>query len=81
MMTQDIRFRVLADDWQRTGRTFAGLVFAHQRKVSFGEMVVDLELIAKATDPKLVRHSGSIGSNSFPCRMATHQSIRALRVP
>ena len=51
MVTQDIRFRVLAEDWQRTGRSFAGLVFAHQRRVSFGEMVRDLELIAKATDP------------------------------
>jgi hypothetical protein len=50
MVTQDIRFRVLAEDWQRTGRRFAGLVFAHQRRVSFGELIVDLELIAKATD-------------------------------
>jgi hypothetical protein len=46
----DIRFRVLAEDWQRTGRRFAGLVFGHQRRVSFGELIVDLELIAKATD-------------------------------
>src|SRR5258706_193769 len=50
MVTQDIRFRVLAEDWQRSGRAFAGLVFAHQRYVSFGEMISDLELIAKATD-------------------------------
>ena len=50
MVTQDIRFRVLAEDWQRMGRSFAGLIFAHQRRVSFGEMVGDLELIAKATD-------------------------------
>ena len=50
MVTQDIRFRVLAEDWQRTGRRFAGLVFAHQRRVSFGELVANLELIAKATD-------------------------------
>ena len=50
MVTQDIRFRVLAESWQRTGKHFAGLVFAHQRYVSFGQMIVDLELIAKATD-------------------------------
>ena len=31
MVTQDIRFRVLAEGWQRSERTFAGLVFAHQR--------------------------------------------------
>ena len=29
---------------------FAGLVFAHQRYVSFGQMIFDLELIAKATE-------------------------------
>jgi hypothetical protein len=52
MVTQDIRFRVLAENWQRTGQSFAGLVFAHQRYVSFGQMIVDLELIAKATDPE-----------------------------
>jgi len=35
MVTQDIRFRVLAEDWQRQGRLFAGLVFAHQWYQSF----------------------------------------------
>jgi len=50
MLTQDIRFRVLAEDWQRIGRPFSGLVFAHQRYVSFGDFIFDLELIAKATD-------------------------------
>lgn len=49
-VTQDIRFRVLAEDWQRRGKPFTGLVFAHQRYVSFGELLFDLELIAKATD-------------------------------
>jgi hypothetical protein len=52
MVTQDIRFRVLAEEWQRTGRLFAGLVFAHQRRVGFGDLVADLELIAKATDTR-----------------------------
>ena len=52
MVTQDIRFRVLAEHWQRIGRMFGGLVFAHQRYVSFGQMIIDLELIAKATDPE-----------------------------
>ncbi len=52
MVTQDIRFRVLAEEWQRTGRPFAGLVFAHQRYVSFGQLLFDMELIAKATDAR-----------------------------
>lgn len=56
MVTQDIRFRVLAEDWQRNGKTFAGLIFAHQRYVSFGEMIADLELIAKATDTEYWRN-------------------------
>jgi hypothetical protein len=52
MVTQDIRFRVLAEEWQRTGRRFAGLVFAHQRYVGFGQLLFDMELIAKATDTR-----------------------------
>jgi hypothetical protein len=50
MVTQDIRFRVLAENWQRAGRPFGGMVSAHQRYVSFGDLVSDLELITKATD-------------------------------
>ena len=34
-VTQDIRFKVLAEDWQRAERPFAGLVCAHQRYVSY----------------------------------------------
>jgi hypothetical protein len=56
MVTQDIRFKVLAEDWQRTERRFSGLVFAHQRYVSFGQIILDLELIAKATDPDYWRN-------------------------
>lgn len=50
MITQDIRFRVLAEEWQRGNKPFSGLVFAHQRYVSYGQMIFDLELIAKTTD-------------------------------
>ena len=56
LVTQDIRFRVTAEDWQRTGKPFAGLVFGHQRNVSFGQMIFDLELIAKATDAEYWRN-------------------------
>ena len=56
MVTQDIRFRVLAESWQRMNVPFAGLVFAHQRYVSFGQMIFDLELIAKATDSEFWRN-------------------------
>lgn len=49
--TQDIRFKALAESWQRSARPFAGLLFGHQRHGSIGQYVRDLELIAKATDP------------------------------
>jgi hypothetical protein len=51
LFTQDIRFKALAESWQRTGRPFAGLAFGHQLHGSPGQYVRDLELIAKATEP------------------------------
>jgi hypothetical protein len=51
LFTQDIRFKALAESWQREGRPFAGLVFGHQLHGSPGQYVRDLELIAKATEP------------------------------
>ena len=51
LFTQDIRFKALAEEWQRAGRHFAGLVFGHQLHGSIGQYVRDLELIAKATEP------------------------------
>ena len=51
LFTQDIRFKALAENWQRSGREFAGLIFAHQLRTSIGQLVTDLEIIAKASDP------------------------------
>jgi hypothetical protein len=51
VFTQDIRFKALAYEWQRQGRTFAGLLFGHQLGGTIGQFVHDLELIAKASDP------------------------------
>ena len=48
MVTSDIRFKALAESWQRENRSFSGMVFAHQLVVTIGRMVNDLELIAKA---------------------------------
>jgi hypothetical protein len=50
MVTQDIRFRVLAKDWQRRRRPFAGLFYGHQLATGIGRWVADLELIASASD-------------------------------
>ena len=50
MVRQDIRFRVLAERWQRRGRPLAGLFYGHQLAMSIGEWVAELELIARATE-------------------------------
>lgn len=52
LFTQDIRFKALAEGWQRESRSFSGLLFGHQLHGSIGQYVRDLELIAKATDPE-----------------------------
>jgi len=49
VFTQDIRFKAMAEDWQRAGRTFSGLIFGHQLHATIGTYVADLELIAKST--------------------------------
>lgn len=49
--TQDIRFKAMAEDWQRQGKPFAGLIFGHQLGGTIGQFVKNLELIAQASDP------------------------------
>ena len=41
---------------QRSGESFAGLVYAHQLNVTIGECVRDLELIGVAADPDDLRN-------------------------
>ncbi len=52
MFTHDIRFKALAEDWQRAGKPFAGLIYGHAEGASIGQYVRDLELIAQATEPE-----------------------------
>jgi hypothetical protein len=52
LFTQDIRFKALAEEWQRQGRRFAGVAFAHPLRATIGELVTDLELIALASEPE-----------------------------
>lgn len=52
IFTQDIRFKAMAEDWQRQGRGFAGLIFGHQLGGTFGQFVRDLEIIALASEPE-----------------------------
>ena len=50
VFTQDIRFKARAEEWQRQGREFAGLLFGHQLGGTIGDYVRDLDLIAQASD-------------------------------
>lgn len=50
IFTQDTRFKALAEEWQRLGKPFSGLLFGNQVGVTIGTYVKDLELIAKATE-------------------------------
>jgi len=47
LFTQDIRFKALAEAWQRDGRPFLG----HQIHGTIGQFVGDLDFIARATSP------------------------------
>jgi Domain of unknown function (DUF5615) len=50
LFTRDADLLAEATQRQRTGRSFSGLVYAHQLHVTIGQCVHDLELIATATD-------------------------------
>jgi hypothetical protein len=51
IVTFDVRFKAMAEEWIREGREFAGLAYAHPLRISIGQLVTDLEMIAVATDP------------------------------
>ena len=51
MVTQDIRFGAMAEEWQRRRRRFAGLIYAPQRPDHIGLYVRELEMVAKASEP------------------------------
>ena len=50
LFTQDIRFKAMAESWQRQGRHFQGLLFGHQLGATLGTYVSILELIALASE-------------------------------
>ena len=49
--TQDQDLMQEASRRHRAGETFFGVVYSHQLRVSIGECVTDLEIIAKDSDP------------------------------
>lgn len=51
VFTQDDDFLVLASQWLDQGRDFAGVIYAHPLRITIGQAIQDLELIAKALEP------------------------------
>ncbi len=51
IFTQDIRFKAMAEEWQRQGKPFTGLIFGHQLGGTIGQYVKDLELISQVSEP------------------------------
>jgi predicted nuclease of predicted toxin-antitoxin system len=51
LFTQDRDLLCEASRRQRAGESFAGVVYAHQVKVTIGQCIHDLELIAEACEP------------------------------
>lgn len=52
IFTQDEDFLALAKQCQQEGVNFSGVIYAHQQKVTIGDCVQDLEIIAKASEPQ-----------------------------
>jgi len=52
LFTRDEDLLVEATARQRTARSFAGVVYAHQLRVTIGQCISDLEIIAKAGEPE-----------------------------
>jgi predicted nuclease of predicted toxin-antitoxin system len=52
VFTQDDDFLLIANRLQQQGVYFTGVIYGHQQKVTVGDCVRDLEMIAKAAAPE-----------------------------
>ena len=50
LFSQDSDLLEIAHRWLEVGHEFAGLIYAHQLRISVGQAVGDLELLAHALD-------------------------------
>jgi predicted nuclease of predicted toxin-antitoxin system len=57
VFTQDDDFLAIADDWQRVGRRFAGVIYAHQLRATVGQIVADIQLILETSTADELRDS------------------------
>lgn len=51
LFSQDDDLLVEAEERQREGRPFAGVIYAHQMDITVGRCVRDLEIVAKVAEP------------------------------
>ena len=52
LFTRDQDFLQICATWQREAKSFAGVIYAHQLRVTIGRCVQDLALIAEAGLPE-----------------------------
>lgn len=52
LFTQDDDLLAIAAKWAASGRSFAGLIFGHQLRVTIGQAVADLSLMAAVMEPE-----------------------------
>ena len=56
VFTQDDDFLAIGHHWQLAGRDFAGIVYAHQLRITIGQAIADLELISKIMTAEEMRN-------------------------
>ncbi len=47
LFSQDADLLVVANEWQESGRDFAGLFYGHQLQLTIGQAVRDLQIAAE----------------------------------
>ena len=57
LFSQDEDLLVLANDHQRKGKSFSGVIYLAQRRTIIGQCVEDLELIAKTLTSEEVKNT------------------------
>ena len=57
LFTQDRDFLRLTDEWKSAQREFSGVVYSEQLRISIGQAVNDLELVAHAVSEEELRNT------------------------
>ncbi len=56
LFTQDTDLLVLAHEWQKSEREFAGIFYGHQLQLTIGQAVRDLELASRVLEAEEMRN-------------------------